>query len=175
MDLRLYRKLFKQINVSWHGNQLELIDALETLFDYDVTMGINYTYSKEYEKDNKFINRQAQWFGAEVLYLAYKPVIGDSDNVISPADVYKVAKKAADSGTKTAVDGPCAGACLMKKRFVDIDHLGNVYPCSFVRKSMGNLLQKSFKDIWKERGNQDTCPYVELNKEVAWEADTKET
>jgi len=50
----------------------------------------------------------------------------------------------------------------MKKRFIDVDHLGNVFPCSFVRKSMGNLLENNLHDIWASRGEQEECPYIEI-------------
>jgi len=96
--------------------------------------------------------------------LVYKPVIKDKKNQIDPVDVFTAAKKAANEGLRVAVDGPCVNQCLMKQKFIDVDHMGNVFPCSFVREPLGNLLERDFKDIWKERGDQIECPYVKLVK-----------
>ena len=49
--------------------------------------------------------------------------------------------------------------CLQKRRFCDISSDGTVYPCSFIREPMGNILKENFKDIWKKRGDQIECPY----------------
>ena len=58
----------------------------------------------------------------------------------------------------------CAGElpdyCMQKRRFCDVDSLGNVMPCSFIREPLGNLLEKSFAEIWKSRGDQVACPFV---------------
>jgi MoaA/NifB/PqqE/SkfB family radical SAM enzyme len=166
LDAVLLKKYFKQINVSWHSNRAVVEEALKFLSVYHVRSGINYTFSKELARDNEVVKELAREYDSEVLYLVYKPVIKDDTNQIPGDEVYKIAKEAANQGTKVAVDGPCINKCLMKKKFVDVDRLGNVYPCSFVRKSMGNLLEKDFKDIWKSRGPQEKCPYVELKEEA---------
>jgi len=159
------RKYFKQINVSWHGNSDIFEEALEYLYKNNIPAGINYTYTIKYARDNDMIKFLADEYGAEILYLVYKPVINDWRNQISGKDVYKVAKQAANEGLKVAVDGPCIDKCLMKKKFIDVDHLGNVLPCSFVRKPLGNLLKQSLKTIWANRGKQVECPFVKLRKE----------
>ena len=160
------KSLFKQVNISWHQNGKDLIDPIEHLFDNNVPIGINYCYSKDMSTDNEEVKELAKHYDAELLYLAYKPVIGDFDNVIQPVDIYKIAEEASDEGIRVAVDGPCAGLCMMKKKFCDIDHAGEAFPCSFVRETMGNVLEKDFKSIWSERGKQVKCPYVEIAKEV---------
>jgi MoaA/NifB/PqqE/SkfB family radical SAM enzyme len=162
----ILKQLFRQINISWHQNKTDFIDAIEFLFDNEIKTGINYCYSKDMAEDNEYLKSTAKHFGAELLYLAYKPVIGDYDNLITPGDIYKIAKIASDEGIRVAVDGPCAGQCMMKKKFIDVNHKGDVFPCSFVRNSMGNLLTSDLKTIWRERGEQDKCPYVEIAKEV---------
>ncbi len=158
----ILQKLFKQINISWHQNLDTVENALQYLWMNKVPRGINYCFSKEMAKDNETVKLLAREYEAELLYLAYKPVIGDYDNLILPADVYKVAKEAHNEGLKVTVDGPCVGKCMMKKRFVDISHTGDVYPCSFVRESIGNILTDDFGTIWKERGEQEPCPYLEM-------------
>ena len=156
------KELFNQINVSWHQNVDTVSTALKVLKELDIKAGINYCFSKDMAKDNHTVKSLARTWNAEVLYLAYKPVIGDYNNLIEPDVVYSAAKEASDEGLKVAVDGPCAGECMMKKRFIDVDHLGNVFPCSFVRKSMGNLLENNLHDIWASRGEQEECPYIEI-------------
>ena len=155
---------FKQVNVSWHQNPKIVKAALRHLQKGKAKIGINYCYSKEMAKDNKTVKALAKKYNAELLYLAYKPVVGDKDNIIPPSDIYKIAKEAANEGLKVAVDGPCVGLCMMKKRFVDINHKGDVFPCSFVRKSLGNLLEKDFHTIWRQRGEQEPCPYLDIER-----------
>lgn len=158
------RRYFKQINVSWHGNAEVFEEALEHLKYNMIPRGINYCYSKELAYHEEMVKFVAKEYDAEMLYLVYKPVIKDKKNQIDPVDVFTAAKKAANEGLRVAVDGPCVNQCLMKQKFIDVDHMGNVFPCSFVREPLGNLLERDFKDIWKERGDQIECPYVKLVK-----------
>jgi len=156
------RKFFKQINISWHEDASIVERALNFLSKNRIPCGINYCYSKQMARDNDVVKVLAEEYNAELLYLVYKPVIKDKKNQVPGEEVYKVAKQAANDGLKVAVDGPCVNECMMKKKFIDVDHFGNVYPCSFVRESIGNLLNMPFKEIWKNRGEQDECPYVKL-------------
>lgn len=165
LSCKKLRTYFKQINVSWHGNPEIFEEALELLHAYDIPRGINYNYTKEYSRDNDMVKFLAQEFEAEILYLVYKPVIKDLRNQIPANEVYKVAKVAANEGLCVAVDGPCINQCLMKKKFVDVGCMGDVFPCSFVRNSLGNLLYTDFKRIWKNRGSQQECPFVTFRKE----------
>lgn len=165
LNPKMLKKYFKQINVSWHQNPEVVEHALRFLQKHDIPRGINYCYSKPMAKDNDTVKYIAESYGAEMLYLVYKPVIRDVKNQLSGADVYKAAKEAANEGLKVAVDGPCINKCMMKKKFVDVDSHGFVFPCSFVRRSLGNLLYTNFKDIWKDRGDQVKCPFVELKEE----------
>jgi MoaA/NifB/PqqE/SkfB family radical SAM enzyme len=158
------RRYFKQINISWHGSPDVFEEALDYLKKANIPRGINYCYSKLLAEDEDTVKLLAKEYDAELLYLVYKPVVKDFKNQILPEDVYKAAKISADEGLKVAVDGPCVNKCLMKRKFVDVDSLGNVYPCSFVRNPLGNLLKESFKKVWENRGYQDVCPYVKLNK-----------
>lgn len=164
LDPTKLKKYFKQINVSWHENPEIFESALDFLSLNDIPIGINYCFSRRMAKDNDMIKFLAEHYGAEILYLVYKPVIGDYKNQIPNEEVYRVAKQASEEGLRVGVDGPCVNKCLMKKKFIDVDSMGNVYPCSFVRKPMGNLLKTNFKEIWKNRGNQEECPFVKLEE-----------
>jgi MoaA/NifB/PqqE/SkfB family radical SAM enzyme len=160
------KQYFKQINVSWHQNEAAMEKSLKFLMDNRIPRGINYTMANEMWIDNPKVKGFAREYDAELLYLVYKPVIGDWSNQMKGSDVYAIAKEAANEGLKVAVDGPCVNQCLMKRKFIDVDSMGNVYPCSFVRKPLGNLLQTDFRKIWSERGEQDECPFVKImNKE----------
>jgi len=166
-EMSLLKAYFKQINVSWHENAKDVETALRILRDWEIPAGINYAFSKTMRQDNELIKDLAKEYNAELLYLVYKPVHNDFDEQVPPEVVRDYAQKAANDRIKVAVDGPCVNQCLMKRKFIDVDSRGFVYPCSFVRKSMGNLLTKDFKDIWSSRGEQDKCPYVDFNKEIA--------
>jgi len=39
--------------------------------------------------------------------------------------------------------------CIAGREYLQLDHAGNVYPCSFLRLFCGNLLVNSLKDIWE--------------------------
>lgn len=39
--------------------------------------------------------------------------------------------------------------CIAGREYLQLDHAGNVYPCSFLRIHCGNLLTQDLKDIWE--------------------------
>jgi MoaA/NifB/PqqE/SkfB family radical SAM enzyme len=162
---RSLKAFFNQINISWHENAKVVERALRVLKDFEIPAGINYTFSRSMQKDNETVKALAKEYNAEILYLVYKPVKGDFKEQIDPEVVRIIAQKAANDHLKVAVDGPCVNQCLMKRKFIDVDSLGNVYPCSFVRKPLGNLLKTDFSEIWKARGEQDECPFVKFKKD----------
>lgn len=165
LDPIALRRYFKQINVSWHENADTVEKALMFLQRFKIPRGINYCFSKQMAKDNDVVKCLAENHQAEILYLVYKPVIKDTKNQIDGESVYKIAKQAANEGLRVAVDGPCVNKCMMKKKFIDVNSFGDVYPCSFVRSPLGNLLKMDLQTIWKNRGEQDECPFVKFNKE----------
>jgi MoaA/NifB/PqqE/SkfB family radical SAM enzyme len=149
-----------QINIRWHGNYAIVATALEKLQKSEVRRGINFCLSKQYEKDIPRIIALAEQYDAEILYLTYKAIAKDWKNQIMPSEVMKIAKKTEKQGVKVAVDGATCNVCLASKRFCDIDSQGNVMVCSFIRKPVGNLLEKQFKEIWSSRQKVTSCPYV---------------
>jgi MoaA/NifB/PqqE/SkfB family radical SAM enzyme len=165
LNPKLLKKYFMQVNVSWHEDS-EIVDkALSYLSKHGIKSGINYCYSVPMAKDNYVVKYMAENYDAEILYLVYKPVIGDYKNQVSNSEVYRIAKEAAEEGLRVAVDGPCVNKCLMKRKFIDVNHIGEVFPCSFLRKPLGNLLNSSLAEIWSKRGEQEECPFVKLIKE----------
>ena len=164
-----YLKYFRQVNVSYHGELDVLKKALKYLYDNGVKSGINFVVRKEYFSALENILAVAKQYDSEVLLLTYKPVIDDFEQVIEPRKIYELAKFYSEFGHKIAIDGlSCYGSmqeyCLQKKTFCDIDSLGNVYPCSFIRKSIGNILEQDFKEIWRKRGEQERCPFLNKNE-----------
>lgn len=158
-------QLFDQINVSFHNSNAwtkeRFIKALDWLQKCGVKRGINFTLSKQYESKVDYIGVEAKIYDAELLFLTYKSVNGDLENVIEPEKVMKTAKQIGkDYGVKVAVDGMTCGKCEAHSKFCDVDSLGNVLPCSFIRKPLGNLIKKSFKEIWSKRGEKPDCPYL---------------
>jgi len=156
-------RLFDQVNVSWH-NQEWFESALEYLKDCEVRRGINFCLSKQYESDVELVRRIAERQGAEILFLTYKTVNKDAENQIPPARVLEIAKTVQASGVDVAVDGATCQTCLASKRFCDIDSLGNMMVCSFIREPVGNLLNEPFNKVWARRNKKITCPYVSVKK-----------
>jgi len=159
--------LFKQINVSYHGDLNILENTLFYLSMHKIKSGINFIMRKEYLSTLPTVAKIAQQYNSELLLLTYKPLINDKEQIIAPKDVYNYATQY-EKEVNVAVDGlTCYGTtqdyCLQKRTFCDIDSMGNVYPCSFIRKSIGNVLIESFKTIWKSRGKQEQCPFLQNN------------
>lgn len=154
-DKKLY-SLFKQVNVSWRGD--DALQALQHLRE-STAIGINFIVNRGYIKDLPRVAEKAKEIDAELLLLAYKPVKGDFENVIAPELVFERAKKLYKNGLKVAVDGPCLGKCLAAKRFCDVHSNGDVSVCSFVREPIGNLRERSFKEIWRLKPRNIACPY----------------
>jgi MoaA/NifB/PqqE/SkfB family radical SAM enzyme len=153
-------KVFREINISVHERSYEtLAGSLEKLRGWGIPRGIHYVVSKRYADSFQDLVEIAKKFDALLLFLTYKPVVGDIEQQVPPLEVMALAQKAHAIGCKAAVDGLTCARCMMKVRFVDIGSQGEVHPCSFVRKSMGNLQESSFEDIWKGRGEQEECPY----------------
>lgn len=156
---------FRQINVSYHGDIHSLTESLRYLKINKIKAGINFVLKKEYKKDIGIIMLISKSFNVEVLFLTYKAINKDYDEMIDPREVYKIAKDYADKDYKVAIDGmTCFGNldefCLQKRRFADISCRGDVYPCSFIRESIGNVLKFSFSKIWRNRGKQIKCPFI---------------
>lgn len=153
--------LFNQINVSYHENLDLLKDSLLLLKDYNIRRGINYCVTVNNKKDEFFIKEIARETNAEILYLTYKPVKGDVENVVLPKKVYSMAKRSFKEKLSVAIDGLTCNKCLASNRFCDIDHIGNVFPCSFIRNPIGNVLKTPFNVIWSKRNKEKIeCPYL---------------
>jgi len=62
---------------------------------------------------------------------------------------------------KVYLDSLLAGQCLALDKFVTIDVDGNVFQCSFVRNSLGNIFEEKLKDIIS-KSKKVKCPYTSL-------------
>jgi len=149
---------FKQINISWH-NQSFFEDALENLYKKGFQLGINFVCSKNNMKYLDNILKLSEKYEAEVLLLAYKPVNGDIENQVDSLEIYDLARQL-HTKYRIAVDGMVCNVCLASKKFSDIDSLGNVFVCSFIRNPIGNLLKQNFEEIWNNRPKDIKCPFV---------------
>jgi len=157
--------LFNQVNVSFHGDEGILRKALEHLERHKVPRGINFLALHRYMPQLPSIALMSEYLEAEMLLLTGKGV----DGGLSPGEVMAEARNLHRQGFQVAVDGlACAGEvedfCMQKRRFCDVDSEGNVLPCSFVRWPMGNLLKSPFSEIWRSRGKQVPCPFIEGGK-----------
>ena len=155
--------LFSQVNVSYHAaaGRDGLVKALAHLRDCGTPAGVNVLLTRAYGAELADIAAIADAFGAELLLLSAK----DVRDAIPPGRVFAQAKKLHERGIRVAVDGlSCSGVladfCLQKVRFCTVDPAGHVMPCSFVRKPLGNLVEKPFGEIWRSRGRQIPCPYA---------------
>lgn len=147
-------KKFRQVNVSYHGVDIE--EPISQLSYYDVPRAINYLVIEEYLSAFDDLVHYAKKYDATLLFLSCK---GRTD--IPARKVEELAVRAhQDSRIRVAIDTMTANRCYAKERFVTIGSDGEVYPCSFVRKSMGNITKLSFDEIWRNRGKKEKCPYA---------------
>ena len=156
--------LFDQINFSVHNNFLIIYHSL--LRCYGLTkLGINYLcYKPEIEHSwmqlKSFYEFSKSAKDVEVLLLSYKPqTIDEFDNIVLRSEILKMAKELQSLGANVALDGYTCNLCEGGYSFCDISSTGEVYPCSFVRESYGNVLEEPFIEIWNRMPRIDECPY----------------
>lgn len=150
--------VFRQINFSVHGNLGELRSKILATQDF-TEVGINFVLKEEYRDLLQPTAKFCRENDVELLLLSYKPVDGNEEEVIPPAEVYRKARSLADEGVPVAIDGMTCHRCMAARRFVDVDSKGNVTSCSFIREPMGNLLESSFSEIWADREVPQSCPH----------------
>ena len=153
-------RTFDQINISYHEDNQLFQQALEYLTSGKIRIGINYMLSKPMLKHLKYVFNTAKKYDAELLLLAYKPMLRDYENQIPPAHVLKIGKFLATKWHKVSVDGMGGLKCVASQYFVDVNSQGKVYQCSFVRAVLGDLTKQSLKEVWENRKRVIKCPYV---------------
>lgn len=160
-DKRL--EYFDQINFSYHGSTEAIEEPIKIAKKYS-KVGVNFILRKDTIMALPKVAQLAKKHDTELLIMSYKPVNNDWEQVLSPITVKSIAEKVSNYGVRVAVDMMTCNRCTGSEAFVTIDSDGSVYPCSFVRRSMGNILNNDFKQIWKQR-DKPNCPYL-TNKNV---------
>lgn len=148
--------LFKQVNISYHGDLEVLKRSFETLRRW-TRVGVNFIVRADTLPALPALASFCKQNDIELLLLSYKPIAGDVEQVIPSAEVLSIAYKLACEGVKVAVDALTYGLCWATDRFAVIGSNGDVYPCSFVRTSMGNALS-GFREVWEKR-RVPKCPW----------------
>jgi MoaA/NifB/PqqE/SkfB family radical SAM enzyme len=159
--------LFDAINVSYHGDEKTVEQALSHLAESGVKRGVNWVGRR---LDQKGLERAAGLcakYDAEMLILAYK-THSEPNEIIPPSELCGIARQLSGN-IRVAADGASVGKCYCNYRFADVDSQGNLMPCSFIREPMGNLLENSFDEIWHRRKRERECPYFDLNNYNCWE------
>jgi len=150
---------FRQINISYHRKIDIMEQALSLLRKKGVRAGINFLLSREYETFLSTAAELAKEFESELLLLMYKPVRGDWENQISAREMITIARELSKS-VPVAVDSMVLRHCYANDRFCDISSTGELFPCSFVRTSQGNVVEHDFATVWRYRNRARViCPY----------------
>lgn len=159
--------VFDQINISCHGSMSKVLKAILTIKGL-TKLGINFLCSKDavmydYPRLLNFYEYFKSSSLVETLLLSYKPQkIKDYEYIVPRSKILEMAKELHSLGAPTAIDGLTCGICEGGYSFCDISSTGEVYPCSFVRKSYGNILKEPLKDIWNRMPRVIECPYERL-------------
>jgi MoaA/NifB/PqqE/SkfB family radical SAM enzyme len=153
--------LFKQINVSYHGDLGVLERALD-IIQRHTKAGVNFTMSVGEVGALDDVVSICRKRDIELLLMTLKPVDGNVEDQINPGQVMRMAENLSRTGLKVAVDGLTCSRCLAAQHFVDLDASGNIYACSFIRRPMGNVRTDSLENIWKRRASfvPNHCPYL---------------
>ncbi len=156
--------VFRQINLSYHDKALaagfDLEKTVKRLVDAGILCGINFVMSKRYRDRLPEVLKIVKEYGISLLLLSYKPVRGDVENFISLDEIKTVAYMLRDERVKVGIDSLITGECYMGQRLATISCAGDVFPCSFVRESAGNVRTQAFEEIWKGRPGKVKCPYL---------------
>jgi len=152
--------MFKQINVSYHGDLRVLERALD-IVQRHTKAGVNFTMSAGEVDALDDVVSLCRKRDIELLLMTLKPVDGNVEEQIDPTQVLTTAKELSRTGLKVAVDGLTCSKCLAAQHFVDLAASGDIHPCSFIRRSMGNVRTDSLEKIWKKRAAfvPIHCPY----------------
>jgi MoaA/NifB/PqqE/SkfB family radical SAM enzyme len=175
-------RLFDMISISFHEDpdfepMETLANGLAWLAEVGIKRGINFIVKTSNLQYLSEIVDLSIKYDAELLLLSYKTCLEPLE-VVEPEKLKQIALnlsketrmgiEGALTRPKIAVDGATQGECLCNFRFADIDSKGNLFPCSFIREPMGNLLETPFAEIWKNRERKRTCPYFPLNNWKCW-------
>lgn len=153
-----------QVNISYHPhlNGMDVLnDAVDILRDRN-KVGINFVLSENNMSDLWKVLSVVDKYEPneiEILLLSYKSVVPNIDKQLSRKRMYDTAVAATSLGFSIAIDTNIAGQCEGGYGFIDIGHDGSVYPCSFVREPVGNILTENFADIWRKVPTLKECPY----------------
>lgn len=151
--------LFRQVNFSIHGNLAQLKPKI-LMTKRHAPVGINFVVRRDSLGQLHEVAEFCRANDVELLLLSYKPVNGDEEEAVEPNVVMQLGKHLASTGVRIAMDGMTCGKCFAAQRFVDIGSTGDCFPCSFIRESLGSVLQEPFQDIWRRRGVPKECPYL---------------
>lgn len=164
-------RYFDQVNVSQHDSMMNTFIAIKNI-DLWAKTGINYIVKNSDEKRLVTKDMVCSLYSSlakskkrvhappEVLLLSFKPIrVEDISDIPTSETVMKLANKLIALGATVAVDGFTRGICEGGYSFCDISSTGEVYPCSFVRESYGNILTEEFKDIWARMPRITKCPF----------------
>lgn len=166
-------KWFDQINLSVHNNW-DFIRWKSVIVRNYTNVGINFLCRKDEMYQFPDIVRHIHSMNAvthnhhgkmELLLLAYKPVIGDIDQVI-PNDEIMEKGNSVSRKIPVGVDGFTFDRCEGGYSFIDVSPTGDIYPCSFVREPSGNLTEKTLLELWDNIPAIDKCPYAPLQSQT---------
>ena len=156
--------IFRQINISFHKGALaqgfDFDKAISRLRNAEIPRGINFVLSQEYLPYLQQVKEIAKRQDAVLLLLSYKPIRGDTDNCIALDVIRDYAHKFVKENLTVGIDSLVCGDCYQNERMCVISASGEVFPCSFIRTSIGNIKITTIKDIWKKRGKKMECPYL---------------
>ncbi len=152
-------RLFRQINVSLHGGNLSLVERAVLAAKKHTMVGVNFIMSKQNLRYLKPTAELCKRNDLELLLLAYKPLQGDTDQVVPYKEVRAFAWQLTKDGVRVAADGTSCELNVDGNWFVDVGSNGDVYQCSFHRESIGNILQQHFSEIWRDRPKHSDCPF----------------
>jgi len=149
--------LFRQINISLHDN-LQHVTKAAIIARKHTMVGINFIMKRDMLTNIAPIADLCKKHNLELLLLRYKPIHGDTEQAIDSRQIRDIATQLTCQGVRVAADSASCGLNVDGNWFVDVANNGDVYQCSFHRRSIGNILQQPFSEVWHNRPRDHTCP-----------------
>jgi radical SAM protein with 4Fe4S-binding SPASM domain len=141
------------------GSYAKTLLAIKLLKEREVRVHVKTSILKENTDEIEALRRMVEDMGASFFYDALLAPRDDGDKSplacrASSSDLLRIFKEmspqrgdATFQPKEIAIDSPMCNAGINS---VCISPYGDVYPCVQIRKPLGNLREKSFREIWED-------------------------
>jgi MoaA/NifB/PqqE/SkfB family radical SAM enzyme len=162
--------IFDQVNVSLITNEQEAEfnwndgTYLNLFKKWPTRLGFNIITKNGFEKHIENIAEFAAKTRAEIFLLSYKPSKPKHNKRLKHQNIGRDIRFLQDKSIKVRLDCVLSRQCAAIQRIGAMACGGDIYPCSFVRTSIGNVFEKKLSELWGSCKDQNPlfmkfCPW----------------